>query len=190
MNIIVRNFGAELCNFRPDTTRDRLNEDLYPQESIVRLAYAPVLFARICKAGRSVKANFAQRYFDAVNFGVLLYDEDRLESGSLTGYAEASCIDHTSFLPFPMYDKITLGHPGNRFELFADGEKLFSHEADGSGLVEDSIEKATSRIHVRTGDLICCELAPISHLMSREDGSRHIRASYCGNTLLDFDIIM
>lgn len=190
MNIIVRNFGADLCNFRPDTTRDRVDEDLYPQEGIDELAYAPVLFAHICKAGRSVKAKFAGRYFDAVNFGLLLYDGGRLRSGSLTGYSEASCIDHTSFLPFRMYDKSVLERPDMRFEVFRNDEKIFSGGSVGAALIEEGIEKATSRIHVRTGDILCSELAPIAGLASRKDGEIRMRAVCFGDTLLDFNIIM
>jgi hypothetical protein len=189
MNIIVKNFGSDICNFRPDTTWEKDNEDFYPQEEIQDIAYTPVLFARISRAGRSVEKKFATRYFDSISYGVLLYDEGLLGSGALTAYACASCIDHTSFLPFPMYNQVTLGQSDNYFKLYKGTRRIFCYNEGNVGMIEDAISKATSHIYIRTGDLLCIELSPITHLASRKDGETRIHGTYCGNFLLDFKII-
>ena len=101
MNIIVKTSSGHIT-VRPDTTWEKDNEDFYPPEFVDELTYSPVLFARILKPGRSVGRKFASRYYDSIGFGVLLYPENMLD-GTPEGYAQAICLDHTSFLPSPMF---------------------------------------------------------------------------------------
>ncbi len=72
MNIIVKPLEG-ICTCRPDTTWERENKDIYAPQAVVAYRYAPVLFIRICKAGKCVGYKFASRYYDGFNFGVLLY---------------------------------------------------------------------------------------------------------------------
>lgn len=186
MNIIVKTSDGK-CIVRPDTTWEKDAEDLYVPEFVNGLGYTPVLFARISKPGRSVSAKFASRYYDAVGYGVLLYPEDMLD-GSETGFACASCLDHTSFLPAPFFGTETLGK-GNAFRLLAGGKELFSHDASTTDMIEKAIEEATRFIYIRTGDILAIEIQPREHLVSRKDGSIHVNSSFCGNDLGDFKIV-
>jgi len=194
MNIIVKTADGR-CIVRPDTTWERDNEDFYPQEDISALSYTPVLFARISKPGRSVSARFADRYYDGIGFGVLLYPEDMLD-GSETGFACASCLDHSSFLPFPVYDKLTLGQEDNVFVLSRKRQaserfsRIFSYGAGSRKMIEQAIEEATRYIYIRTGDLLAIELQPRERMCSREDGSTQVKALWCGNDLMEFNIVM
>lgn len=188
MNIIVKTFEGQII-VRPDTTWEKDNEDLYPQEFIDSLSYTPILFARISKPGRSIGAKFAARYYDSYNYGVLLYPENMLD-GSEQAFSAASCIDHTSFLPTPLYQLVSLGYEGNVFELNADGKKLFSFDKGSAEMIEQALVEASSRIYVRTGDMIAIELQDRRHLVSKSDSRIRISGTYCENTLLDFNIIM
>lgn len=191
MNIAVKTASGKYI-VRPDTTWEKDNEDLYLPEFVNKLSYTPVLFARITKPGRSIGRNFASRYYEGVNYGVLLYPEDMID-GSETGFACASCLDHTSFLPFPVYNNATLGQ-GNVCELFAskEGENeelLFTHDGANASMIEEAIAEATRFIYIRTGDVIAIELSERKALCEREDGKLKLRGTYCNNFLLDFNII-
>lgn len=186
MNIIVKTADSRIY-VRPDTTWERDNEDLYLPPFIDKLSFTPVLFARISKPGRSVARKFADRYYDGINYGMLLYPDNILEE---EGLACASCIDHTSFLPFPIYGKITLGREGNVFTLKKGRKKLFSYNGGTAAMIEEAIEEATQRIYVRTGDILAIELAPRQSLCSREDGPVTLKATYCDNETMDFKIVV
>lgn len=188
MNIIVRTSSGS-CIIRPDTTWEKDNEDFFPPEFVTGLAYAPVLFARICRPGRSVAAKFASRYYDAINYGVLLYPENFLD-GSETGFACASCLDHTSFLPSPLFNRMTLGQQDNDFTLSAGDRCIFSYNAGTAAMIEQAIEAATRCIYIRTGDIIAIELQPREHLWSREEGDLVMRGTFCDNETMQFKVIV
>mgnify|MGYP007037143547 CR=1 FL=1 len=95
MNIIVKPHGNDLCYCRPDTTWEKESRDLYIPEGVDKVLWAPVVFAKVCKAGKCINPKFVTRYYDAFNFGFLMY----------TGEGEiafTSCADHTSILPTPL----------------------------------------------------------------------------------------
>lgn len=186
MNIIVKTYeGATVC--RPDTTWERENKDIYIPEDIDSFSYSPVLFARICKAGKCVGSKFASRYYDAINYGALLYPSDIPETGQ--GFAAASCIDHTSILPFPMYNTITLESGENRFGLFLDGKEIYSTANGTPGMIEEAIVSASRHVSLRIGDMICVELSPIAPLTMKDEKKSEIHALYCGNETFRLNII-
>ena len=188
MNILVKTAGGHIIA-RPDTTWERDNEDLFLPDSVSKMSYTPVLFARISKPGRSVSQKFASRYYDAVNYGVLLYPEDYMD-GSEEGFACASCLDHTSFLPSPFYQPIVLGNKGNIFELKKNGDTIFSTEGQTLEMIEKAIEDITSRIYIRTGDIIAIELQPRTYIFDRKEGNVEICGTYCENRSVDFKIVV
>ncbi|MDO5443617.1 MAG: hypothetical protein Q4G10_08100 [Bacteroidia bacterium] len=188
MNIVVKTASGKYI-VRPDTTWERDNEDLFLPEFVSGLSWTPVLFARISKPGRSVGERFGERYYDGIGYGVLLYPEDMLD-GSEEGFACASCLDHTSFLPFPVLEK----QPGfeGKFELEAvrNGEvhKLFSRSGASPEEIRKAIAEATRFIYIRIGDLIAIELQPRQHLGGREDSSISVKGLFEGSAVIDFHI--
>ncbi len=186
MNIIVKT-GAGNVIVRPDTTWEKDNEDLFPQDFIKTLTFTPVLFARICKPGKSVGLRFASRYYDAANYGILLYPENIIGGGA-EDFAAASCIDHTSFLPAPLYQKCVLENRENEFVLYRNGDEIYGASADGLEIIEKAIEEATRRIYIRTGDIIAVELAERAPLWEKEDGAICITGTFCENKTIDFNI--
>lgn len=188
MNIIVKTASGNYI-VRPDTTWERDNEDLFVPEFVGGLSWTPVLFARISKPGRSVGEKFGERYYDGIGYGVLLYPEEMLD-GSEEGFACASCLDHTSFLPFPIIEK-QAGFEG-KFILEAnkstDTQELFSSNGASPEDIRKAISEATRFIYIRIGDLIAIELQPRQHLCSREEHSISMRGKFDGSTILDFCI--
>lgn len=172
---------------RPDTTWEKDNENFYPPEFVDELTYSPVLFARILKPGRSVGRKFASRYYDSVGFGVLLYPEKMLD-GTPESYAQAICLDHTSFLPTPMFQPQRLEEDG-RFSLFRNEVELFTFDRPSLNMIEDALVEATKLLYIRTGDLIAVELSARTPLTNRTDSVTHITGTFGQDKVLDFQII-
>ena len=187
MNIVLKTASGHIA-VRPDTTWEKDNDDLYLPDFVTALSYTPILFVRMARPGRSIRKEFASRYYDAFNYGILFYPED-LDDGSKEGFASASCLDKTSILPFPLYNMIVLGNEGNEFVLQKNGETIYRTETGSIDMIDSLIEEVTSRVSVRTGDMVAIELSPRELVMERKEGNVQINGTYCGNPLLDFKII-
>lgn len=183
MNIIVKPYNSELCYCRPDTTWEKEGRDLYIPEGIDTVLWTPVVFAKVCKAGKCVSPKFVSRYYDAVGFGVLIYCNDK-------DIAFSSCMDHTSVLPAPLYNPIVLENEGNILEIRIGN---MNHSFQTSRLMIDSIEqalcKASERVSLRIGDMIAHEIAPLEIIGVRQDKEISMKAEFCENTLFDFKVI-
>lgn len=189
MNIVVRTFDGHTI-VRPDTTWEKDSEDFYPPEFVERLTCSPVLFARISKPGRSIGRKFASRYYDGINIGVLLFPEEMID-GSPEGYAQASCLDHTSFLPTPLFLPFTLGQKDNEFILKKGKTRFFSINGDAmtTEMIDEAIAEVTRMVYIRTGDFVAIELEPRKLLVSREDGEAEMHGTWCENKTIDFKVI-
>ena len=170
MNIIVKTASGHII-VRPDTTWEKDNEDVFPQDFINTLTFAPVMFARVCKPGKCIGARFA----------------NLIGTGS-EDFAAASCIDHTSFLPAPLYQKCVAQNTENEFVLMREGSEIFRTNARGTGSLEAALTEASGRIYLRTGDLVAVELSSRIHLWSREDGIVNVQGTFCENQIIDFNI--
>ena len=210
MNIIVKTSAGRIT-VRPDTTWEKDNEDFYPPEFVEEVTFTPVLFARILKPGRSVGKKFASRYYDNIGFGILLFPENLID-GSNEGYAQALCLDHTSFLPTPTYSRARLNEDRG-FHLRLGPKDIFTYpcnltEASGTdspdmpahaaaattnvaspNMIEETIAEATKLIYIRTGDLIAIELSARMPLAKRKDGRVRIQGTFGQDKILDFQII-
>lgn len=197
MNIIVKPFGSDLCYCRPDTTWERENKDFYSPECVKELHWAPIIFARISKAGKCIGSKFASRYYDAFNFGALLY----CHTSESSEVAFTSCADHTSILPAPLYNPVVLENQENAYEVKKDGETIFGipkinfarqspdQEKSLKEMLEEAICLSSRLTSLRIGDFVAVELTPTSLLASREDGDASLKATYCENDIYDFKLI-
>lgn len=182
MNIAVNLYGGGLC-CRPDTTWERENRDFYSPDFTDSYLYSPVLFARMSRAAKCVAEKFAGRYYDSVGYGLLMYPADRMDN-----VAWASCMDRTSRLPFPMYNRITLGQEDNHYRIFRGDEEIYSTNCGSESMIEKAIAYTTEYMSLRTGDMVAVELEKPSPLAAA-GGKTDIRATFCGNELFSFAII-
>lgn len=186
MNIIIQTDNGYCC--RPDTTWERENRDFYSPDLIKDLSFSPILFARISKAGKCIGRKFAHRYYDAVNYGILLYAENLIGT-DVTGFVSASMIDHTSILPYPMYDRCVLEEGTNEYIISLNGENVFRTSAGEVRMIEDAISEASRLISLRIGDHIAIELAGRSILPGQAEGGDRLCGTFCANSLFDFKIV-
>lgn len=190
MNIITRPYGSDLCCCRPDTTWERENKDFYSPECVNAIFRAPVVFARISKAGKCIGSRFAERYYDGFNFGVLLYCSTA-EEMTPADIAYASCIDHTSLLPMPLYNPVLITNEDNFFEISADGKKIYGCHCgeDIKSIIEDTICRASQLTSLRIGDFVAAELEMLEILARRSDDSISLEATFCENEIISNRII-
>lgn len=184
MNIVVKPYGSKLCYCRPDTTWEKESRDLYIPDSVEKVLLAPVVFARVSKAGKCISGKFVTRYYDAVGFGALIYcDNDAL--------AFSSCIDHSSILPMPLYNPVVFENEENTFMLKAGSREMtFSSSKDIQTTLEEAICKASERISLRIGDMVAVELAPCEVVAERHDSEAELKAVFCENELFDLKVIL
>ena len=198
MNIIVKTTSGR-CYCRPDTTWEREDKDLFSPDSVNSFLYTPVLFARICKAGKCVGRKFAERYYESAGYGLLLYAGDLMD-GSPLSIASASCLDHTSVLPSAMSARTAFENAQEPFILYKDGKEIFRSGKTDTGMIESAISEASSFVSLRIGDMIAIELAEPAALADREaqsDADRtgtsmyrnEIRGTFRGEGLFCFNII-
>lgn len=188
MNILVRTYSKHTV-VRPDTTWEKDNEDFYPPEFVERLTFTPVLFARVSKPGRSIVRRFAARYYDAVNYGMLLYPENMIGSSG-ESYAQAISLDHTSFLPYPLSMPEELFKDG-ALTINLNGSSIYEYSPSQSGkdLIEEALEEVSKMCYIRTGDIVAVELDERKPLTVRENGTVRIEASSAGARTMDYKII-
>ncbi|MDD7455171.1 MAG: hypothetical protein PUK70_02820 [Bacteroidales bacterium] len=190
MNILTKTFGGRIV-CRPDTTWEKDNADFYPPQFVEALTYAPVFFAHILKPGRSVQKKFAGRYFDGIGFGILLYPQNIMD-GSPEGYAEALCLDKTSYLPAPCISPAEYSSLPSETEFILKKNEhiLFRCAIPPLSMVEDAIVQASRLAYIRTGDAVAIELAARSPLMQKSELRDTIASGQVGSGgKLDFSII-
>lgn len=186
MNIIVKTSAGNYI-VRPDTTWEKDNEDFFPPDYIEELSFTPVLFARITKPGKSIGLRFAYRYYNLISCGMLLYPENLMD-GSPEAFAASSCIDHTSFLSDPLFDKGELG--SRDFRILAGESEIFRSGNMSAALIENALSEASARVYMRTGDIIAAELSPRARLCGRTDGNICAKGFFGEDKVLDFNIIV
>lgn len=121
MNIALKTFSGQVTS-RPDTTWERENRDFYIPDFVREMLWSPVLFTRVGKAGKCIGRKYADRYIDGMGFGLLLHPLVECNGEAVP----SSCMDHTTILPFPLYNKVVLDTPGNEAVYLCDDVALCS----------------------------------------------------------------
>ena len=184
MNIVIKPFGSDLCYCRPDTTWERENKDFYSPECVNEILYSPVIFARVAKAGKCISEKFAERYYDAIGCGMLMYCN--------TSEGVSSCVDHTSILPMTLYNPAVL-EDNMKFTLKKNGKCISAISAGGSewrNLLEHAICKSSQLTSLRIGDFVAVELANSETIACKAEGTVSVQGEFCENTVFDFKIIL
>ena len=188
MNIVVKPYGNGHSHCRPDTSWERENRDLYTPDRIDRWDWTPIAFVRISKAGKCVGRKFASRYYDAFGFGALLYIGSA--EGETPDAAAASCADHTSVLPFPLYNIAVLEGADNEYSVCKNGNEIYRTDcSEVQAAIEEAICRSSQFISLRTGDIVAVELAPAKTLAERCEGEVRFSGKFCDNQSFDFKIL-
>ena len=184
MNIIVKPYDSELCYCRPDTTWERENKDFYSPECVNEIRWAPVVFARISKAGKCIGEKFTERYFDGIGCGMLMYCH--IDTDSSTAFT--SCIDHTTILPHPLYNPAIL--QGQKiFTVPVNGEEKSVDLSDAMAHIKEALCNASRLTSLRIGDFVAVELDTIQTLAKRDDSQVAVKGNFCENDIFEFNII-
>lgn len=187
MNILAKTFEGHVV-FRPDTTWERDNENLYPPEFVKTLTFSPVIFAHVLKPGRRVERRFAPRYYDGIGFGILLYPEN-LISPDPESYAEALCMDRISYLPTPFSDPEIITE-ASAFKVYKNGAEICRIDPPSLDILEEAFVDASRLAYIRTGDIVAVELAARKTLMQSDEGRVLITSDWVeGASDLNFSII-
>jgi len=187
MNIIIRPYGSGVCHCRPDTTWERESRDFYSPDSICRIWWTPVIFARISKTGKCVRPKFSERYYDGVGTGILLHCQNEQESLHFS-----SCVDHSSILPFPLYEPTIFDKEDTPFIIKVNDTChtiMQKHAGNWKAALEESLCMISELTSLRTGDIIAVELESMKLLSSRNAGATKVSGSYDGNELFSFNVI-
>lgn len=183
MNIVAVNTSGEVY-YRPDTTLLRENNDLYVPEGVDRLSFVPVLFIRLSQAGKCVQPQYAGRYFDSISFGLFFSESSDRE------LAFRCCIDRTTVIPEPYYNKVTLEKADNRYEVGRNGTAAFTVLAGDIGdIVAEALARASEKTSLRRGDFLAVELDCERIAAERSGEQIRFKGEWCENELFNFDII-
>ena len=186
MNIVVKPYGSDLCYCRPDTTWERENRDFYSPECVNEVLWTPVVFARISKAGKCVGRKFAERYYDGIGCGMLMYCKVGDDGIS-------SCVDHTSILPMPLYNPVVL-EDEKEFVIVKGNVNEDKYVFPGSQdtwklLLEEAICSASQLTSLRIGDFVAVELSQHTPLAVRQTGQTSVTGTFCENESFNFKIL-
>lgn len=191
MNIIVGPYGKAGYCCRPDTSWEKENKDFYVPDGIDTVCWAPVVFARISKAGKCIGGKFVSRYYDSFGFGALLYPQVKSCSDPGMSFAASSCMDHTSLLPQPLYNIAEFEKEGSSFHVDINDKTVFRTEA--SVHIKEQLEKAiceaSSYISLRIGDYVGIELAESCLMAERQARVATFKAVFCDNELYGMKVI-
>ena len=179
MNIIVNPHGKELCYCRPDTTGEKDGRDLYVPEGVDKILWAPVIYAKVCKAGKCVSPKFVTRYYDTVGFGALIYGDDE-------NIAFSSCMDHSSLMPVPSLNPNVFETENGSFTV---SDLNFITKPDMQAALEKAVCRSSERISLRIGDIVAVELTELQVLAERSEGEKALKAEFDGECLFDVKVI-
>lgn len=188
MNIIARPYGSSSCYCRPDTTWERENRDFYVPDGITEVRWAPVVFARISKAGKCIGKKFVERYYDSFNFGALLYCVK--DTSAPAELAFTSIVDHSSILPSPLYNTIVMEGEDNEYIVRRNGKEIFRCGTSSvRQLLEETIVSSSGLTSLRIGDYVAAELDDLHVMSASADGETSLKATFCNNEIYNLKII-
>ena len=202
MNIIVRPYGSEFCHCRPDTTWERENKGFYSPECVNEIWWTPVVFARVCKAGKCVGGKFVGRDYDGVGCGMLMYGA-MSQPPTETRQALVSCIDRRRIFPMTLYDPCVMDGCEGFSVRIGDGKSvegngqceislchvLPTEQGEWKELLEETICKASELTSLRIGDFVAVELESMKRLSSKKAGTVSVKGEFCENEIFGFKII-
>ena len=141
MNIFTIPYSSKGFYARPDTSLNRDSNDYFCPDSLTELAAAVFIYARASKAGKSVAAKFAPRYYNIVGKGVHFTAPQMICNDLPETWWISRSLDNSTFL-LDSEDNASAVAPETIEQINAAFETVSSH------------------ISFRTGDYIAIEIGP------------------------------
>jgi hypothetical protein len=141
LNIFTIPYSSKGFYARPDTSLNRDSNDYFCPDSLTELAAAVFIYARASKAGKSVAAKFAPRYYNIVGKGVHFTAPQMICNDSPETWWISRSLDNSTFL--------------------LDSEDNASAVApEIIELINAAFETVAKYVSFRTGDYIAIEIGP------------------------------
>lgn len=154
MNIIAVPYNRRSFYLRPDTTLNRDCLDFYLPENITSLSAVPFAYVKVCKAGKSLLRKFAYRYYGGLGYGLALEATPLIVPGEPASFVEANSLDYSTYLLTEDSEGDGVTPP----DFIKEGESLFTLTPPAREEIEQTIERVTSIISIRYGDLLLFDL--------------------------------
>lgn len=175
MNIVTVTYNSNFHYIRPDISLNRDGNDYFCPDGITEFTVAPFVFIRIDKAGKSVGAKFAQRYYSRMGYGVNLTAQSLIDKSAPQSFLTANSLDNSTYIS-ELYSPEEF--PSNKIKESLmqlmqqdreEGNDIVSNYFTASGnplnitdIFSVKMEQITRLSSVRTGDFIALELcAPV-----------------------------
>ena len=147
MNIITVPYNSKGYFVRPDTSLNKDSNDYFCPDNITELAVASFIFVRASKAGKSVSAKFASRYYTTYGTGFRLWAPGMIDSSAPESWWMANSLDNSTFITEE-------GLPADQIPQ------------EMAKKIDAAIEAASSLVSFRTGDYIAVDLQDCGTLAS------------------------
>lgn len=99
MKLFAYPFGADDFYMKPDTALAKPTDDFFIPPVCRSITYAVCYVLKINRLGRSIKEQFAHRYYSEVNYGVCIYGQKQISSA--TASERKTDISHDGSLWIP-----------------------------------------------------------------------------------------
>lgn len=139
MNIITVPYGSKGFYARPDTSLNRDSNDYFCPDGATELAAAVFVYARASKAGKSVAAKFAPRYYSTIGTGIHFSSPTLAREGSPESWWLSQSLDNSTF-------------------LCGDEASAENFPAELKEKINAAFEAASKYVSFRTGDYIAVEI--------------------------------
>ncbi len=151
MNIIAVPYNSKGFYLRPDTTLNRNWGDFYVPDFVTSLSAIPFAYVKICKAGKAILQKFAERYYGTVEYGIAVRAVSINEKEPVT-FSVANSFDYSTYLSEDRETSSDLP------EFSKNGIPVCRLAQPPKEDIEQAIEKITSIISIRYGDILLFEL--------------------------------
>lgn len=170
MNIITTTYNSNFFYVRPDISLNRDSNDYFCPDEISEITVAPFLYIRMDKAGKSVQAKFASRYYSSIGYGLNLTAKSLIDEKHPQSFLMANSLDNSTIVS-QLYatDKFNcasilqemLKVDGKRAEIVYMDRECAPEKS--LALLEELFNKKTEVISrltsFKTGDYIAIEIA-------------------------------
>lgn len=172
MKLFAYPFGADDFYMKPDTALAKPTDDFFIPPVCRSITYAVCYVLKINRLGRSIKEQFAHRYYSEVNYGVCIYGQKQISSataserktdishdGSL--WIPGLALDYSlsiprTFLGKDQLEQISLLQNDNTRQ--PDDNQMYTFPIPSVQVVAKRIAHLSGFVYLKMGDLLLLEL--------------------------------